>query len=97
MLNVFRAVSLLEGLSYLLILCVTLGFIGREMVFYLGMTHGVLFLVYLALSLAVAQKQQWSVFVWLGAFIASVVPFGFMPLELYLRKYQDIEGETELG
>ncbi|MFC3153311.1 DUF3817 domain-containing protein [Litoribrevibacter euphylliae] len=96
MLNAFRAVSLLEGLSYLLILSVTLGFISRDLVFYLGMTHGVLFLLYLVISLAVAQKQQWSVFVWLGAFIASVIPFGFIPLEMYLRKSQSVEAEAEL-
>lgn len=96
MLNAFRAVSLLEGLSYLLILSVTLGFISRDLVFYLGMTHGVLFLLYLVISLAVAQKQQWSVFVWLGAFIASVIPFGFIPLEMYLRKPQSVEAEAEL-
>jgi integral membrane protein len=58
-LNAFRAVSLLEGLSYLLILSVTLGMISREFVFTLGMTHGVLFMLYLVLSLVVAQKQQW--------------------------------------
>jgi len=86
MIKVFRLVSLLEGLSYLIILSVTLGFISREFVFPLGMTHGVLFMVYLVFSLVVAQKQQWSVIVWLGIFLASIIPFAFLPVELFLKK-----------
>ena len=35
------------GLPYLLILCVSLGFISRELVYSIGMTHGALFVVYL--------------------------------------------------
>jgi len=86
MIKAFRLVSLLEGLSYLIILSVTLGFISREFVFPLGMTHGVLFMVYLVFSLVVAQKQQWSVIVWLGIFLASIIPFAFLPVELFLKK-----------
>lgn len=86
MLSVFRAASLLEGLSYLLILSVTLGLIGREFVFPLGMGHGVLFLVYLVLSLMVSHKQGWSLVVWLLVFLASITPFGFIGVELFIQK-----------
>jgi integral membrane protein len=71
--------------------------ISREFVFTLGMTHGVLFMLYLVLSLVVAQKQQWSVMVWLGVFLASIIPFAFVPLELYLKKSSDDQAEVELG
>jgi integral membrane protein len=88
MLNLFRASSILEGLSYLVILSVTLGLIPREYVFVLGMGHGFLFLLYFALSLVVSHKQQWSVIIWLLVLLAAVIPFAFVPVELFLKKEQ---------
>ena len=86
MLNIFRTISVIEGLSYLAILSVTLGLIGREFVFPLGMGHGVLFILYLVLSLIVAGKHGWSLKIWLPIFLASLIPFAFIPVEIYLRK-----------
>lgn len=86
MLKVFRTTSLLEGISYLVILCVSLGFITRELVFMLGMIHGALFLTYFLLSLLVSHRQGWSVFVWLLILLAAIVPFAFLPVEVFLRK-----------
>jgi integral membrane protein len=88
MIKFFRTISILEGLSYLVILSVTLGVIDREWVFSLGMAHGVLFFLYLVLSLIVSGKNGWSVWVWLLLFAASVVPFAFILVELYLRKIE---------
>lgn len=84
--KIFRLASLLEGSSYLLILSVTLGIISRDFVFSLGIIHGVLFIAYLMLSLNVSHKQSWSVVVWLLVFFASIVPFAFIAVELFLRK-----------
>jgi len=86
MLKSFRVISLLEGLSYLVILSVTLGFISREYVSILGITHGVLFIAYFLMSLQVSHKQSWSVFVWLLVLCAAVVPFAFIGVDLYLQK-----------
>ncbi|NOQ36128.1 MAG: DUF3817 domain-containing protein [Methylococcaceae bacterium] len=86
MLNTFRTISIFEGLSYLIILSVTLGIISREYVFYLGMSHGVLFLLYLILSLIVSSKNNWSLKIWIPLFLASLMPFAFIPVELYLKK-----------
>lgn len=86
MLKFFRIASLLEGLSYLLILCVTLGFISRELVFTIGMGHGALFLVYFVLSLLASHKQGWSVVVWLLVLLAAFIPFAFVPVEMFLQK-----------
>ena len=91
MLSIFRALSVLEGLSYLVILSVTLGVIGREYVFMLGMTHGALFLLYLVFSLLVSSKQGWPVWGWLLLLIASLLPFAFVPVEWYLRKQVSAE------
>ncbi|HBY86792.1 MAG TPA: DUF3817 domain-containing protein, partial [Colwellia sp.] len=56
MLKYFRAISLLEGLSFLAILSVSFGLVSRDFVFMLGMAHGVLFMLYLFLSLIVSNK-----------------------------------------
>ncbi|WP_028469003.1 DUF3817 domain-containing protein [Neptunomonas japonica] len=84
--KLFRLVSLSEGISYLLILSVTLGIISRDYVFPLGVVHGVLFIGYMLLSLNVSHRQNWSVLVWLLVFFASIVPFAFIIAELFLRK-----------
>jgi len=86
MLKYFRAISILEGLSFLAILSVTLGLISREFVYQLGMAHGVLFMLYLILSLVVSNKQNWSILMWLSLCLASIIPFAFIPVEIYLSK-----------
>lgn len=86
MLSFFRTISIIEGLSYLVILCVTLGVISRDYVFVLGMTHGVLFMVYLVASLLASNSRGWSVLVWLALFMAALVPFAFVPVEVFLRR-----------
>lgn len=86
MLRVFRITSIMEGLSYLTILSVTLGVLSREYVFHIGMTHGVLLMLYLVLSLMVANKENWSLKIWLPIFLASLIPFAFILVELYLQK-----------
>lgn len=86
MLKYFRIISVVEGLSFLAILCVTLGVISREFVSYLGMFHGVLFMLYIALSFVVAKKEGWSILSWIALFLASIVPFAFIIVELFLRK-----------
>ncbi len=88
MIKAFRTVSILEGLSYLAILSVTLGFIDREWVSTLGMTHGILFIIYLFLSLTVVEKNGWPTSKLLALSVASVVPFAFIPVEVYLQKVE---------
>ena len=95
MLTFFRITSLIEGLSYLLILCVTLGIISREFVSVLGMGHGILFVLYFSLSTIISHKQSWSVIVWLLVLVASVIPFAFIPVEIFLKKeLSKIESNT---
>lgn len=86
MLKVFRVVSLIEGISYLLILCVTLGIISRDYVFIIGMGHGVIFLLYFVLSLLASHRQNWSLGIWLMVFLASIIPFAFIPVEIFIKR-----------
>ncbi len=86
MLKVFRIASLLEGVSYLLILSVSLEIITREFVFTIGIVHGLLFLAYMVLSLLASHKQGWSVMVWFFVLLAAIVPFAFIVVEVFIRK-----------
>jgi integral membrane protein len=86
MLKLFRIASLAEGVSLLVILSVTLGLISREYVYVLGMTHGILFLIYCGLSLVVSHRQGWSVVTWLLTLAAGTVPFAFLFVERFLRQ-----------
>lgn len=86
MLKAFRMTSIMEGLSYLTILSVTVGLISREYVFQIGMTHGVLLILYILFSLMVANKANWSLKIWLPIFLASLIPFAFILVELYMQK-----------
>jgi hypothetical protein len=43
-------------------------------------------MIYLALSLTLAEKKGWSILIWLTLFFAAVVPFAFLVVEFLLRK-----------
>lgn len=86
MLNSFRIASMLEGLSYLVILCVSFNIISRELVFPIGISHGILFILYFVLSLLASHKQGWSVITWLMVVCAAIVPFAFIPVEIFIQK-----------
>lgn len=86
MLKIFRLISALEGLSYIVILSVSIGILSRDYVYNLGMIHGLLFTLYLLLSLQVSHKYKLPLIHWLLLFTASLVPFAFIPAELFLKK-----------
>ncbi|QEL18480.1 DUF3817 domain-containing protein [Limnoglobus roseus] len=90
LLGKFRLVALTEGVSYLLILLVTWPlkeFAGmRWPNLVVGMTHGILFLVYCALLCLTARQRGWP---WkrVGvAFAASIIPTGTFFLDPSLRR-----------
>lgn len=85
LLAVFRLISVLEGLSFLILLAAAYVFNYREHMYIIGMTHGILFLAYFFLSLSVSHKQEWSVFYWLFVSACAVIPFAFILLEFQLK------------
>lgn len=91
MFKFFRVISFLEGLSFLAILSISFGLISRDFVYQLGMLHGVLFMLYLILSLVVSNKQQWSILIWLAIFIASIVPLAFILVEIFLGRAKIVD------
>ena len=80
MINTFRIISYLEGISYLLLLFIGVPlkyFGGNEiLVKTLGMPHGLLFIAYILLAFFIKSQFKWSNKDFLIILIASVVPFG---------------------
>ncbi len=85
-----RAVSLLEGVSFLLLLGVAmpLKYLAGEpeAVRLVGSIHGFLAVVFLLAVLHVWVSRRWSVPRVLFALIVSVIPFGAFVLEASLRR-----------
>ena len=91
----FRLIALLEGISFLVLLGIAMPlkyFAGMPMaVKIVGMAHGVLFLLYIALLADVAIKYKWGVKKIFLALIASVLPFGTMVFDAkVLKKESDL-------
>ncbi len=80
MLNLFKYTSLLEGLSYILLLFVgvPLKYFGDNpiLVKSLGMPHGLLFLAYIVIALLIREEMKWNTKSTFGVLIASILPFG---------------------
>ena len=80
MINVFRVISYLEGISYILLLfiAVPIKYYANDpsLVKLLGMPHGLLFVAYVILSLVSSKKYRWSPKKTLVVLISSVIPFG---------------------
>ena len=88
--KIFRIVSILEGVSYLLLLFIATPikhFLGNEMfVKMLGMPHGLLFVVYVILAIMLKYELGWESKKFFIILIASVIPFGTFYIDKkYLR------------
>jgi integral membrane protein len=86
----FRWVAFLEGISFLVLLGVAmpLKYLADEplAVRVVGMIHGVLFLVYGAMVGVLVQQRGWSIARATEAMILSVVPFGTFVLDRRLAR-----------
>lgn len=89
LLKVLRSLAILEGISYLLFgVTMPLKYMYEilEPNYYVGMAHGMLFMLYCVLGLASAIKYKWSFGFSVMVFIASLVPFGTFYLDAkYLK------------
>ncbi|AWA30604.1 hypothetical protein HYN48_11170 [Flavobacterium magnum] len=82
MLKLFKAIAILEGISYL-VLFANMLFVKNNnpelyhtLLFPIGMAHGVLFISYIILAIMLKIELEWPMkkFVIIG--IASLLPFG---------------------
>lgn len=80
MINLFRVISYLEGISYILLLFVgvPLKYFGNNaiLVKMLGMPHGLLFITYILLVLFIKPNFNWNKKDFSLILLASVIPFG---------------------
>jgi integral membrane protein len=88
-----RAIALVEGVSYLVLLGVAMPlkyFAGAPgAVKAVGWAHGVLFVLYLVALVEVTVAHRWRLSRVLGAFVAALVPFGTFILDARLRREWD--------
>ena len=88
--NLFRIISFLEGVSYLLLMSLGLYYKyalnDPSFVKIFGMPHGILFMLYIVLAVTLKNKMKWS-YQNLGIVLAaSIIPFGTFYIDKkYLR------------
>ncbi|MCK8520526.1 DUF3817 domain-containing protein [Aquimarina sp. D1M17] len=90
MTTIFRWISYLEGVSYLLILFVTMPlkylFDSPEPNKVIGMAHGFLFLIYIVFAFVIKPEKQWNNKTLGIVLLCSIIPFGtFWMDKKYLR------------
>src|SRR6476660_3743084 len=94
----FRLVALAEGVSVLVLLLIAmpLKYVGGhpEPVFYVGLAHGILFILYLITLALVASEKGWRRARVFGAWVPSGRPAGTFVLEIALRRDQRAEAIT---
>lgn len=91
MINLFRVVAFLEGVSYILLMTLGLYFKYQlnddSFVKLLGMPHGVLFMSYIFLAFIVRYFEKWSFKDFSIILISSMIPFGTFYVDIkYLKK-----------
>ena len=86
----FRLLSLIEGISFLLLLFVAMPakyyFDYPGAVTVMGWCHGLLFLAYVYMATSLAQRYGWTVIYLLMIVVAGTVPFACFVTEKSLRR-----------
>ena len=89
LLQAFRYIAILEGISYLLFgLTMPLKYVYEILTpnYFVGMAHGMLFMLYCGVGLLCAIHYKWKFGFSVMVFLASLVPFGTFYLEAkYLK------------
>lgn len=79
-LRILKISAILEGISYLLLFGLSMPlkyyYNMPEPNYYIGMAHGLLFVVYCVWVLIVAREKKWSAKIIIWSWIASLLPFG---------------------
>ncbi|MFC5045378.1 DUF3817 domain-containing protein [Aquimarina hainanensis] len=80
MLKAFKIISYLEGISFLLILFVTMPlkylFDSPQPNQVIGMAHGLLFLLYVVFAIMMKEERKWNGKTLFIVLICSIIPFG---------------------
>ena len=86
----FRIVALLEGVSYILLLFIAtpIKYLAENPVFvkWLGMPHGILFMLYIVVAFILMKYMKWDTKTMGIILLASIIPFGtFYVEQKYLK------------
>ncbi|WP_284652190.1 DUF3817 domain-containing protein [Flavobacterium terrisoli] len=90
MTKLFKFIAISEGISYLvlffnmLVIKPTNMDLYKTLLFPIGMAHGLLFIAYVVLALAIFKKQNWSLKELFLVELASLLPFATFYVE---KKY----------
>ena len=90
MIKIFKFTAIAEGISYLVLFFNMLVIksnnldLYKSLLYPIGMAHGVLFIAYVILALAVFKSQKWSVKNLFIVLLASLLPFATFYIE---KKY----------
>ncbi|MBA6156881.1 DUF3817 domain-containing protein [Tenacibaculum sp. S7007] len=90
MINFFKLISWLEGISYILLLFIAtpIKYLqgNPEYVKMLGMPHGILFVIYIVLAIMLKYELKWSNKTFGMVCLLSILPFGTFFVGKYLKK-----------
>jgi integral membrane protein len=93
LLKAFRYIAIAEGISYLLFgvtMPLKYAYEIAEPNYYIGLIHGMLFLLYCAAGLISAVRYKWKLGFGIMVFLASLIPFATFYLEAkYLKNFTD--------
>lgn len=89
LLVVLRCVAIAEGLSLLVLLFIAMPlkyqYGNTEIVPIVGMTHGILFMVFLACAMLVSQRKEWSEKFFMLLVLSSIIPFATFFMDRKLK------------
>ena len=87
-----RLTGIIEGLSFIILLAIAMPLkylAGKpEMVTIVGMAHGLLFVLYIALTVIAKFQYRWSWKRMLLLWVASVIPFGTFYADYKLLRHE---------
>jgi integral membrane protein len=88
--SIFRVVSFLEGVSYLLLMSLGLDYKyalkDPSFVKMFGMPHGILFILYIISAIMLKKQMKWKNITLAIVLLASILPFGTFYIDKkYLR------------
>ena len=88
-----RMIGYVEGISYLILLGIAMPlkyyYAMPQAVKIVGMAHGVLFILYIVALMNATLFYKWGIMKAMGAFVASLIPFGTFYLDRLLMKEKE--------
>ena len=93
MVKIFKSVAILEGISYLALFTNMLLVkpnnpdLYHQLLYPIGMSHGLLFIGYIVLAFVITKSQKWDIIKLGIVLLASLLPFATFYVERKYLKY----------